>query len=106
MNHFSSMPVGTGPYAVVRNNQNQLKIHAFEDYFGYRALIDEVNVWVPHHGIGAGADRHGGKVVHGLPLLRQHHRRHLPQQPGQPAVGLAQMNIQGPGGGRFDAFDM
>ncbi|MDR8464181.1 transcriptional regulator SgrR, partial [Acinetobacter baumannii] len=43
---FSSMPVGTGPYAVVRNNQNQLKIHAFEDYFGYRALIDEVNVWV------------------------------------------------------------
>ncbi len=40
------MPVGTGPYAVVRNNQNQLKIHAFEDYFGYRALIDEVNVWV------------------------------------------------------------
>ncbi len=27
-------------------NQNQLKIHAFEDYFGYRALIDEVNVWV------------------------------------------------------------
>lgn len=45
MNHFSSMPVGTGPYAVVRNNQNQLKIHAFEDYFGYRALIDEVNVW-------------------------------------------------------------
>ncbi|WP_281084116.1 HTH-type transcriptional regulator SgrR [Klebsiella quasivariicola] len=46
MTHFSSMPVGTGPYAVVRNNQNQLKIHAFEDYFGYRALIDEVNVWV------------------------------------------------------------
>ncbi len=40
------MPVGTGPYAVVRNSTNQLKIHAFEDYFGYRALIDEVNVWV------------------------------------------------------------
>ena len=46
MNNFSSQPVGTGPYAVVRNNQNQLKIHAFDDYFGYRALIDEVNVWV------------------------------------------------------------
>jgi SgrR family transcriptional regulator len=30
----------------VRNNKNQLKIHAFDDYFGYRALIDEVNVWV------------------------------------------------------------
>ncbi|EQB8220579.1 HTH-type transcriptional regulator SgrR [Klebsiella aerogenes] len=46
MDNFSSMPIGTGPYAVARNNQNQLKIHAFEEYFGYRALIDEVNVWV------------------------------------------------------------
>ncbi|ALR75427.1 HTH-type transcriptional regulator SgrR [[Enterobacter] lignolyticus] len=46
MNHFASLPVGTGPYAVARNNLNQLKIHAFDDYFGYRALIDEVNVWV------------------------------------------------------------
>ncbi|NBC98629.1 HTH-type transcriptional regulator SgrR [Atlantibacter hermannii] len=46
MNNFSSRPVGTGPYAVVRNNNNQLKIHAFDDYFGYRALIDEVNFWV------------------------------------------------------------
>ena len=46
MDNFSSIPVGTGPYSVVRNNQNQLKIHAFDDYFGYRALIDEVNVWV------------------------------------------------------------
>ncbi|MDR9889336.1 HTH-type transcriptional regulator SgrR [Pseudenterobacter timonensis] len=43
---FSSQPVGTGPYAVVRNTRNQLKIRAFDDYFGYRALIDEVNVWV------------------------------------------------------------
>ncbi|EMY7927993.1 HTH-type transcriptional regulator SgrR [Klebsiella aerogenes] len=46
MDNFSSLPIGTGPYAVARNNQNQLKIHAFEEYFGYRALIDEVNVWV------------------------------------------------------------
>ena len=44
--HFASKPIGTGPYAVVRNNNNQLKIHAFDDYFGYRALIDEVNFWV------------------------------------------------------------
>ncbi len=46
MQNFASRPVGTGPYAVVRNNNNQLKIHAFDDYFGYRALIDEVNFWV------------------------------------------------------------
>lgn len=43
---FASQPVGTGPYAVVRNNNNQLKIHAYDDYFGFRALIDEVNFWV------------------------------------------------------------
>ncbi|MEC5343922.1 HTH-type transcriptional regulator SgrR [Brenneria populi] len=43
---FARRPIGTGPYAVVRNNDNQLKIKAFDDYFGYRALIDEVNIWV------------------------------------------------------------
>lgn len=46
LSNFSSHPIGTGPYAVMRNTNNQLKIHAFDDYFGYRALIDEVNVWV------------------------------------------------------------
>ncbi|WP_034945791.1 HTH-type transcriptional regulator SgrR [Erwinia oleae] len=43
---FARQPVGTGPYAVVRNEQTQLRIQAFDDYFGYRALIDEVNIWV------------------------------------------------------------
>ncbi|SFR09507.1 SgrR family transcriptional regulator [Enterobacter sp. kpr-6] len=58
LERFSSQPVGTGPYAVTRNNHSQLKIQAFEDYFGFRALIDEVNVWVlpegsddPGHGL-------------------------------------------------------
>ena len=46
LNNFASLPIGTGPYSVSRNNNNQLKIRAFDDYFGYRALIDEVNVWV------------------------------------------------------------
>ncbi|VEC00854.1 HTH-type transcriptional regulator sgrR [Cedecea lapagei] len=46
MPDFASQPVGTGPYSVARNNRNQLKIHAFDDYFGFRALIDEVNFWV------------------------------------------------------------
>ncbi|WP_039057466.1 HTH-type transcriptional regulator SgrR [Enterobacter sp. Bisph1] len=46
LHNFASQPIGTGPYAVTRNNSNQLKIHAFDDYFGFRALIDEVNVWV------------------------------------------------------------
>ncbi|MFI8415160.1 HTH-type transcriptional regulator SgrR [Serratia sp. NPDC078593] len=43
---FARHPIGTGPYRVVRNHQNQMKIHAFDDYFGFRALIDEVNIWV------------------------------------------------------------
>lgn len=43
---FSRHPIGTGPYSVVRNHRSQMKIHAFDDYFGYRALIDEVNIWV------------------------------------------------------------
>lgn len=46
LNNFANLPIGTGPYSVSRNNNNQLKIRAFDDYFGYRALIDEVNVWV------------------------------------------------------------
>lgn len=43
---FSRHPIGTGPYSVERNHRSQMKIHAFDDYFGYRALIDEVNIWV------------------------------------------------------------
>ncbi|HBL7234559.1 TPA: HTH-type transcriptional regulator SgrR, partial [Serratia marcescens] len=43
---FARHPVGTGPYRMVRNHPSQMKIHAFDDYFGYRALIDEVNIWV------------------------------------------------------------
>ncbi|MGX8941113.1 HTH-type transcriptional regulator SgrR [Symbiopectobacterium sp. Eva_TO] len=43
---FARHPVGTGPYAVEKNSDSQLKIKAFDDYFGYRALIDEVNIWV------------------------------------------------------------
>ncbi|MFZ4833531.1 HTH-type transcriptional regulator SgrR [Rouxiella sp. Mn2063] len=43
---FARQPIGTGPYSVIRNQQTQLKIRAFDEYFGYRALIDEVNIWV------------------------------------------------------------
>jgi len=46
MRDFARQPVGTGPYRVVRNQQSQLKIEAFDDYFGFRALIDDVSIWV------------------------------------------------------------
>lgn len=44
--HFSSRPIGTGPYKIVKSEEHQLKIQAFDDYFGFRALIDEVNIWI------------------------------------------------------------
>lgn len=46
MKNFSRHPIGTGPYAVTGNTQDSLQIRAFDDYFGYRALIDEVIFWV------------------------------------------------------------
>lgn len=68
--NFASHPIGTGPYAVIRNNTNQLKIHAFDDYFGFRALIDEVNVWVlpeigdePNGGLTLEGPAEGEKAV-------------------------------------------
>ncbi|NHB90883.1 HTH-type transcriptional regulator SgrR [Photorhabdus cinerea] len=44
--NFARMPVGTGPYQVVKNSSQKLQIRAFDNYFGFRALIDEVNIWV------------------------------------------------------------
>lgn len=46
LDDFARQPVGTGPYAVTHNQHSQLKIEAFDDYFGYRALIDDVAIWV------------------------------------------------------------
>jgi SgrR family transcriptional regulator len=43
---FASRPVGTGPYRVVENNPVHLRLQAFDDYFGWRALLDEVDIWM------------------------------------------------------------
>jgi len=67
MPDFARHPVGTGPYSVVRNQKTQLRIRAFDDYFGFRALIDEVNIWVlpeltedlVHSGVQLQADESG-----------------------------------------------
>lgn len=64
MANFASQPIGTGPYSVARNNRNQLKIHAFDDYFGFRALIDEVNFWVLPE---AGEEPSCGVQLQGMP---------------------------------------
>jgi MarR-like DNA-binding transcriptional regulator SgrR of sgrS sRNA len=41
---FASHPVGTGPYQVSENNDWHLLLKAFDHYFGFRALLDEVEV--------------------------------------------------------------
>ncbi|MDR0218972.1 MAG: HTH-type transcriptional regulator SgrR [Enterobacteriaceae bacterium] len=44
--NFAQCPIGTGPYQVVTNNSRKLKIKAFDHYFGFRALLDEVNIQI------------------------------------------------------------
>ncbi|TQQ49074.1 SgrR family transcriptional regulator [Vibrio cholerae] len=43
---FDLMPVGTGPYKVVLNDGKRLVLQAFDGYFGFRPLLDRVEVWV------------------------------------------------------------
>lgn len=43
---FALQPVGTGPYRVTANNPLQLCLEAFDDYFGLRALLDEIDIWM------------------------------------------------------------
>ena len=38
--------MGTGPYRVAANTRHQLCLQAFDDYFGYRALLDQVDIWM------------------------------------------------------------
>ncbi|EII5642356.1 SgrR family transcriptional regulator [Vibrio cholerae] len=43
---FDLKPVGTGPYKVVLNDEKRLVLQAFDGYFGFRPLLDRVEVWV------------------------------------------------------------
>ncbi|MGE4799114.1 SgrR family transcriptional regulator [Yersinia hibernica] len=43
---FASHPVGTGPYRVAENDGWHLQIKAFDHYFGFRGLLDEVEVLI------------------------------------------------------------
>ncbi len=46
MSDFALLPIGTGPYQVVRNDDKRLVLKGFDRYFGYRPLIEQVEVWV------------------------------------------------------------
>lgn len=43
---FDLLPVGTGPYRVVLNDDKRLVLQAYDGYFGFRPLLDRVEVWV------------------------------------------------------------
>lgn len=42
--HFASHPVGTGPYQIAENNDWHLMLRAFDRYFGFRSLLDDIEV--------------------------------------------------------------
>lgn len=44
--NFDELPIGTGPYRIVQNDQKRLVLQAFDGYFGFRPLLDRVEVWV------------------------------------------------------------
>ncbi|MGD8116644.1 SgrR family transcriptional regulator [Vibrio sp. TRT 29B02] len=44
--NFDLFPIGTGPYKVVQNDHKRLVLQAFDGYFGFRPLLDRVEVWV------------------------------------------------------------
>ncbi len=44
--NFALQPVGTGPYRVSANDPLHLCLEAFDDYFGLRALLDEIDIWM------------------------------------------------------------
>ncbi len=43
---FDLLPVGTGPYRVTVNDDKRLVLQAYDGYFGFRPLLDRVEVWV------------------------------------------------------------
>jgi SgrR family transcriptional regulator len=44
--NFDVHPIGSGPYRVISNDDKRLVLEAFDHYFGYRPLVDKVEVWV------------------------------------------------------------
>ncbi|MEZ9924250.1 transcriptional regulator [Vibrio breoganii] len=43
---FDRLPSGTGPYRVSVNDDKRLILEAYDSYFGFRPLVDRVEVWV------------------------------------------------------------
>ncbi|RPF53447.1 ABC transporter substrate-binding protein [Aquisalibacillus elongatus] len=44
-NKFRYHPIGSGPYLIKSHNQGHLILEAFQNYFGYRPLLDKVELY-------------------------------------------------------------
>lgn len=44
--HFQKHPVGTGPYQIQEHTHWHLTLTAFDHYFGFRALLDEIDIFI------------------------------------------------------------
>ena len=47
---FATLPIGAGPFRLLRNNEHRATLAAFDGYFRERALPDEIDLWVVPHG--------------------------------------------------------
>lgn len=47
---FAHLPVGAGPFRLVRNNDYRASLVAFDAYFRERPLLDEIDIWVVPNG--------------------------------------------------------
>ncbi|QDQ27839.1 SgrR family transcriptional regulator [Chitinimonas arctica] len=45
---FASLPIGAGPFRLVRNNDYRASFAAFDAYYRERPLLDEIDIWVVH----------------------------------------------------------
>ncbi|MDN3576213.1 SgrR family transcriptional regulator [Chitinimonas viridis] len=63
---FSQLPVGAGPFRLVRNNSHRASLQAFDSYYGERPLLSNIDIWVVPD--GSPIPDMDINLGHGLPL--------------------------------------
>ncbi|MBW7453784.1 ABC transporter substrate-binding protein [Paenibacillus sepulcri] len=52
---FTRLPVGTGPFKLVKNDDNMIVLEAYQQYFDKRAHLDRVEIWrTPERNMSSG----------------------------------------------------
>lgn len=77
---FSRIPIGTGPFRVERNDGYICRLKAFEDYYGFRPHLDQVEIWFlpaelkgtnQYFDWGQIISDHSGKIRSAVPSSKQ-----------------------------------